>query len=199
MGNKSDLINIYEEYKKGVIEELNIGVPSAGPSLFPSSEGQPSNNHITNIRIKDESNEECGSCNSFPCSCKASTCGCGSSPCNCNQEDSNTEMAKNEVFKILKSANELMNLLEKSPKIEPWQLSKLVKASDYVCSVRGSVEYDEFEKCQKDLKQGMSDLNSNMGVVLRIKDMLASEDMSVNEEVLKQVIFNIECLKESSD
>jgi len=199
MGNKSDLINIYEEYKKGVIEELNIGVPQDGPSLFPSSEGQPSNTQISNIDIKDQSDEECSVCSQSPCSCSQCS-SCNNSPCACedDNEDSNTNMAKSEVFKILKSANELMNLLENSPKVEQWQLSKLVKASDYVCSVKGSIEYGEFEKCQSDLLNGIEDLNSNMGVVLKIKDMLSGQNLAVNEEVLRQVIFNIECIKESN-
>jgi hypothetical protein len=198
MGNKSDLINIYEEYKKGVVEELNIGVPQDGPSLFPSSEGQPSNNQVSNLKIEDESDEECLSCNQSPCSC-AQCSSCNQLPCSCEDDDNgNTDMAKSEVFKILKSANELMNLLEKSPKIEPWQLSKLVKASDYVCNVRSSVEYGEFEKCQTDLMHGMEDIGSNMGMIMKIKDMLSGQNLAVNEEVLRQVIFNIECIKESN-
>ena len=61
------------------------------------------------------------------------------------------------------------------------------------------MEYDQFERCQDDLIDGMRDIDSGMSVISRIKDMLAGEDISVNEEVLKQVIFNIECIKESGD
>ena len=35
--------------------------------------------------------------------------------------------------------------------------------------------------------------------VSKVKNILASEPLSVNEEVLKQVIFNIECLKEAKN
>ena len=91
-----------------------------------------------------------------------------------------------------------MNFLQGADGLEPWQLSKLVKASDYLCSVASTVEYDEFEKCQKDLETGMRDVGRGMAVVSQIKDMLSGEDMSVNEEVLKNVIFNIECLTEKN-
>jgi len=179
MANKADLISIYNTYRNNVIEEnLGIGEPSDAPMGIPTHPMQPSGMHAVNIS-SDESEE----CNHEP-SCDG-------------HEDSNLEMAKSEVYKILKSANELMNLLQCTTSLEAWQLSKIVKASDYVCSVRGAVEYDEFEKCQDEMQQGMHDINNGMVVVSKIKDMLTGENMGVNEEVLKQVIFNIECLKES--
>ena len=187
MNKKADLINIYETYQRGIVEELNIGVPSEGPSLFPSSEAGPSNQHTVNLEVQDEAEENCQACGKSPCGC---------SECS---EDSNLEMAKSEVFKIAKSSQELLALLSTATELEPWQLSKLVKASDYVCSVKGSLEYDEYEKCKQDLHQGMNDLHDGMGVVGRIKDMLEGEDMSVNEKVLRHVIFNIECLKEANN
>jgi hypothetical protein len=109
-------------------------------------------------------------------------------------EDSNLSMAKSEVFKIYKSACSLQKLLMSSDcVVEPWQLSKITKAADYVSSVVNSLEYDEFEKMAGELESEMS----GGPVVVKVKDMLAGEPLSVNEEVLKQVIFNIECIKES--
>jgi len=178
MGKKTDLINIYETYKNEVVEELNIGVPQGGPALHPTLDAQPTNDHMVGIKIKDEDSEHL--------------------PCNEPQEDNNTGMAKSETFSILKNANDLMNLLQTVQKVEPWQLSKLVKANDYITSLKNSLEYDEFEKCQKDMQTGMNDIANGMVVVSKIKDMLTGEDMGVNEEVLKQVIFNIECLKENN-
>jgi hypothetical protein len=108
-------------------------------------------------------------------------------------------MAKSELFKVMRAANDLMNLLQSSnTSVEPWQLSKLVKASDYVCAVKGSLEYDSFEKQCTDLQNGMHELSNGMGIVDQIKNMLSGEDLNVNEEVLRQVIFNIECLLESN-
>lgn len=195
MGKLTDLKHIYEAYKKDVVEELNIGIMPAGPGLNTSANPKPA--HVDNLRIRvpGQADEEmCSICNESPCGCCST---CGNSPCGCNQEeDGNLSMAKSEVFKILKSANTLMNRLQTANEVEPWQLSKIVKASDYLCSVANNIEYSEFEKCQKDLESGMKDINNGMVVVSQIKDMLAGEDASVNEEVLKTVIFNIECLKQ---
>lgn len=184
MGKLTDLESIYNTYKGGVIEELNIGIMPDAPGLV--SDANPEPEHVDNLRIRvpgQAEEEMCGSCSSSLCSCE-------------EEPDSNVSMAKSEIYKILKSANELMNRLQTVKDIEPWQLSKIVKASDYLCSVSGSVEYNEFEKCQKELSTGMNDINNGMLVVSQIKDMLAGEDINVNEEVLKTVIFNIECLKQ---
>lgn len=175
MGKLKDLKHIYETYNENVVNELNIGVSSSLPTISQSTSQEMS------LPQEDEN-----------CSV------CSNSPCNCNQhneqEDSNVSMAKSEVFSILKSANELMNRLQNMSSLEPWQLSKIVKANDYINAVSNSVEYDEFEKCQMDMEKGMSDVRNGMVIVSQIKDMLAGEDIGVNEQVLKNVIFNIECL-----
>lgn len=174
MGKLTDLKHIYETYKQGIVNELNIGVPNMGPVDMPQ-------NSIESVPSQDD--EHCSACSSSPCSCSAQ-----------KDEDSNLQMAKSELYSILKSADALMHRLQTASDIEPWQLSKLVKANDYVNSVSNSVEYDEFEKTQKDMECGMRDINKGMVVVSQIKDMLAGEDIGVNEQVLKTVIFNIECL-----
>jgi hypothetical protein len=110
-------------------------------------------------------------------------------------EDSNVSMARSEVFKIYKSVCTLQKLLMNSDcSVEPWQLSKITKAADYICSVTNSLEYDEFEKMADEFESEMAGMSP---VVVKVKDMLASEPLNVNEEVLKQIIFNIECIKES--
>ena len=112
--------------------------------------------------------------------------------------DTNLSMAKSEIFKILKSAGDLMDLI-KCPEtdIEPWQLSKITKAADYICSVKSAIEYDEFERMSGEMSSGLSEMGGMSPVVVKVKDMLAGEPMEVNEEVIKQAIFNIECLKEA--
>lgn len=175
MGKLTDLKHIYETYKQGRINELNIGIPDLGPINSPQNTLEP-------IPSQDDEHH-CSACNSSPCSCNSA-----------KEEDSNLQMAKSELYSILKSADALMGRLQTASTLEPWQLSKLVKANDYVNSVANTVEYDEFEKTQKDMECGMRDINKGMMVVSQIKDMLAGEDISVNEQVLKSVIFNIECL-----
>lgn len=176
MGKLSDLKSIYETYKTTLVKEFSISEPTDTLDI-PSHQPTPSASTTVVIdQPPTQNDEECYT-----------------------DSESNADMAKSEIFKILNSGNELMNLLQtKNIDVEPWQLSKLVKASDYVCSVKGSLQYDSFEKHCSDLNDGMSDLNSGMGIVGKIKDMLAGENLSVNEEVLKQVIFNIECLSESN-
>lgn len=114
----------------------------------------------------------------------------------CSHEgEKNIDMAKSEIFNIIKSANSLLDLLSRSEKMEPWMLSKLVKASDYVSSVKNVMEYDDFENSCGCSQEDINDIDDGVTVVSKIKDMLSSENMFVNEEVLRQIIFNIECLR----
>jgi hypothetical protein len=53
--------------------------------------------------------------------------------------------------------------------------------------------YDNFEKyCHND---DAKDINTGIAIASNIKGMLSGEDLEVNEAVLKNVIFNIECIK----
>lgn len=175
MGKLSDLKHIYEAY----VNEMNIGIMPDGPSIGSGLNPKPPHINAPVVKIPGQAEEEIVSVEEPK-----------EAP-----EDSNLEMAKSQVFGILKSANELMNRLQTASEVEPWQLAKIVKACDYVCSINNSLQYDEFEKCQKEMQDGMEDINKGMLVVSQIKDMLTGEDMSVNEEVLRTVIFNIECLQ----
>lgn len=116
----------------------------------------------------------------------------------CDQEpEGNLSMARSEVYSIHKYACELHKMLQdNSLKIEPWQLSKLSVAQDYLCSITSALDYREYENMGSELNSGMGEMGSP--VVVKIREMLAGEPMSVNEEILKQVIFNIECLKEAN-
>lgn len=110
-------------------------------------------------------------------------------------DNSNVSMARSEVFKTIKSAHSLQKLLMGSvSELEPWMLSKITKAADYISSVANALEYDEFEKMAGEMESGLSEMGSP--VVIKVKDMLAGEPIGVNEAVIKQAIFNIECIKE---
>lgn len=188
MSTKKEVNSIANVYSKLLSEEvdsqgniLNIGydASSGGPGIPNTDMTDPGlGNGMAPAATADENGESLG---------------CMGAP---QQEDGNLSMAKSEVFKIYKYACELQKLfLSSDLAIEPWQLSKLTKAADYMCSVTGSLEYDEFEKMAKEAESELMGMGSP--VVVKIKDMLASEPMGVNEEVLKQVIFNIECIKEA--
>ena len=123
---------------------------------------------------------------------------CGMSNCSCGDkdydvyDDSNLEMAKSEVFKILKCADELMHILRESPKMEAWMLSKLVKASDFVSSVKDVLDYDIYDK---EIGGCMKDLSNGMNLVGQITSMLNGEGKKVNEAVIKRARFNLELIK----
>jgi hypothetical protein len=131
--------------------------------------------------------------------CKCPSCSRKSTEEDCEDSEdydvaseSNKDMAKSEIFKINKAAQGLMCVVQKSSKIEPWMLSKLVKASDYLCSVLGVLEYDNFEK---EVQIPADDFSNDMHLVSKITNMLNGENRAVNEEVLKRVIFNLEILE----
>jgi len=172
MSRKSDLIGIYEAYNNSLSEMLDISEPTSTISIQP----QASNNNTQAVIDMHTGSQ-------------------GGEYCDGDHSERNVDMAKSEVFKIIKSANDLLNLLQDTTKMEPWMLSKLVLASDYLCSVKGVVEYEDFENYCKDTKDDLGDIGSSMMVVSKIKDMLHGEDMHVNEEVLKTAINNIERLK----
>ena len=115
----------------------------------------------------------------------------------CEEHDSqNRDMAKSEVYKIYKNVCDLQKTLSSSDcEIEAWMLSKITKAADYLVAVTNALEYEEFAKLGAEADDGMAEIGSP--VVVKVRDMLAGEPMGVNEEILKQIIFNIECLKES--
>ena len=111
-------------------------------------------------------------------------------------EEKNSDMAKSEIFNIVKDGSCLLDMIRDDTKMEPWMLSKLVKASDYINSVKKVLEYDNFEKdyCTQD---DMQDIDAGLRMAGNIKGMLDGEGLEVNEAVLKNVIFNIECIKAS--
>lgn len=178
MSIKNEVNKLSQVYRglliKENINEVNIGVPPTAPSI-------------------EDLNQ--------PCACKTGE-NCENSIMSMTDhhqdEDNNRSMAKSETYKIYKSICALQKALMASDcNIEPWMLSKITKAADYVCSVSSALEYDEFEKMKHELESEINGDYNSGPVVVKVKDMLASEDIEVNEQVLKQVIFNIECLKEA--
>lgn len=187
MSTKNEVKNIASVYSRLLKEEVdmhgNMGYqPEAGGPGIPTTDmTEPGlGNGMAPVQTSDENGEGLG-CMGTPVA-----------------ENENLSMAKSEVFKIYKYACELQKLfLSSDVQIEPWQLSKLTKAADYMCSVTGALEYDEFEKMAREAEAEL--MGAGSPVVIKIKDMLAGEPMGVNEAILKQVIFNIECLKEAQD
>jgi hypothetical protein len=170
MSRKSDLIGILETYNQSLNEMLGVSEPTSSPSFAAAKDVQPT---PTNLQINSEDEETLHH----------------------NHVEKNIDMAKSEVFKIIKNSNDLLNLLSGTEKMEPWMLSKIVLACDYICSVKSVLEYEDFENYCKETQDGLDEVGSGMLVVSKIKDMLHGEDIQVNEEVLKTTIYNIEKLK----
>jgi archaellum component FlaC len=178
MSRKSDFNSIYKTYRNSIVQE-NLSLSDSLAETPPPSNmpvRPPVVSVATPVDIDNEAN-----CNDAD-----------------NQRD-NLDMAKSEIFKIYTYANELMNIVSTCSKIQPWMLSKISIAGDYLCSVKSAIQFDEFERCQQELESGMNDIANNIGTIDKIKDMLSDKDITFNEEVLRQVIFNIECLKENSN
>lgn len=187
MSIKKEVNQLTEVYRKLITEEMEGGINIGAPTGLPALETQTD---VENTPFDDSSMDFTSSNNIDG----ENTLFHSPAPVS----DDNKSMAKSEVYKLVKTSTELFQMLMSGSdctKIEPWQLSKITKAADYICSVKNSLEFDEFEKMAGEMSQGLSELD--MPVVSKVKDILASEPLSVNEEVLKQVIFNIECLKEA--
>jgi hypothetical protein len=210
MSRKNSLLEISKAYEQ-ILNEMNIGNPSSAQNpLFSQDEEEGQSVVINNAddpsqitftatapqqspeemaaiaNAGDQEHHSCPSCETGECQQSEDEEGYDV------HDDSNLEMAKSEVYKILKCADELMHILDESPKMEAWMLSKLVKASDFVSSVKDVLDYDIYDKemggCVKDLSNGMD-------VVRQITSMLNSESLGVNEAVLRRAKFNLELLK----
>jgi hypothetical protein len=209
MSRKNSLLEISKAYEQ-ILNEMNIGNPSSaqnplfnqddeeGQSVVINNADDPSQITFT-AAAPQQSPEEMAAIASAGDQEHQSCPACETGQCAHSEEEehdvydnSNLEMAKSEVYKILKCADDLMHILDESPKMEAWMLSKLVKASDFVSSVKDVLDYDVYEK---EVGGCMSDLSNGMHVVGQITSMLNGEGKEVNEAVIKRARFNLELIK----
>lgn len=210
MSRKNSLLEISKAYEQ-ILNEMNIGNPSSaqnplfnqddeeGQSVVINNADDPSQITFTAAAPQQSPEEMAAIANAGDQehqSCPACETGqCAHSEAEEEydvHDDSNLEMAKSEVYKILKCADELMHILDESPKMEAWMLSKLVKASDFVSSVKDVLDYDIYDK---EMGGCMQDLSNGMHVVGQITSMLNGEGKEVNEAVIKRARFNLELIK----
>jgi hypothetical protein len=199
MSRKNSLLEISKAYEQ-ILNEMNIGIDSSAQNTLLKNTMKPYASQDKKIQFvipkKQSSNQMFKS--AMKGDLEGDKCPCDSGKCgeqNDEEEsgdDSNLNMAKSETYKILNYAKDLMELLEKTDKIEAWMLAKLANAADYLCSVRGVLEYEDYEQ---NVKQCVDDLSSDMKIVTHINNMLSGENEHVNEEVLKRAIFNLEILR----
>jgi len=215
MSRKNSLLEISKAYEQ-ILNEMNIGIPSSAQNPLMSQDDPEEMAAIANAG--DQQHQSCQACETGQCDAHAEE---GQNVVINNADDpsqitftatapqqsgdkeegeeehdvydnSNLEMAKSEVYKILKCADELMLMLKKSPKMEAWMLSKLVKASDFVSSVKDVLDYDIYDK---EMCGCMDDLSDGMHLVGQITSMLNGEGKEVNEAVIKRAKFNLEIIR----
>jgi hypothetical protein len=199
MSRKNSLLEISKAYQQ-ILNEMNIGIDSSAQNTLLKNTMKPyasENEEIQFVIPKKQSPEKMfnsvmkGDMENGKCPCDSGNCEEENNEEECH-ENSNLSMAKSETYKILNYAKDLMDLLQKTDNIEAWMLAKLVNAADYLCSVRGVLEYEDYEH---NVKQCVDDLSNNMKIVAHISNMLNGENEHVNEEVLKRAIFNLEILR----
>lgn len=212
MTRKSSLIELSKAYEQ-VLMEMNLGTAQPPQNVLISNPNQedeeiqftapaiPENPQSAEqmANIVNSADMERGKC-----PCETGNCqqqeipedeeeNCEECEGNSHHND-NLDMAKSEIYSIKKTADMLLSLVDCSTKMEAWMLSKLVKASDYLSSVKNVMEYDSYEK---HVKEPMDDFSNDMIVVSKITNMLNGEGRHVNEKVLRRIIFNLEILKET--
>jgi hypothetical protein len=212
MTRKSSLIELSKAYEQ-VLMEMNLGTAQAPQNVLitnPNQEDEKIQFTAPAIPENPQSAQKmANTVNSADmkrekCPCKTGNCqqqeipedeeeDCEECEGNSHHND-NLDMAKSEIYSIKKTADMLLSLVDCSTKMEAWMLSKLVKASDYLLSVKNVMEYDSYEK---QVKGPMDDFSNDMIVVSKITDMLNGEGRHVNEKVLRRIIFNLEILKET--
>jgi hypothetical protein len=199
MSRKNSLLEISKAYEQ-ILNETNIAIePSAQNTLLKNTMkpySQEENEEIQFVVPKQSAEDLYNTSQQIDakpeCPCDSGKCGEEESE-ECDVDDhSNYNMAKSEAFKILNYAQDIMDLLGTKPKVEAWMLAKLVTAADYLCSVRGVMHYDDYEK---NVEREVDGLSNDMNLVSKITQMLSGENQRVNEEVLKRTIFNLEVLK----
>ncbi|NBW57840.1 hypothetical protein EBR43_08660 [bacterium] len=172
MSRKNELTKISEAYEAVVLNELGGFTPGDGRSAAPA----PTHPEVVAISTKPEDEQHLDS------------------PADVQPHETETEtyMAKSELYKIHRDAKELYSLIKDCDNIEPWVFSKITVAASYLNGVKNYMEYDKFKK------QGEFDLNDTQHgdhVLAKVREMLQGESKEVLEGVIRQVIFNLEALQ----
>jgi hypothetical protein len=207
MTRKSSLLRISEVYSN-MLEEMNVGLPSQPQNAIPRDQDdetviirnatdpskisfsipkKQSSQEMSQVALRgDEMHNSCSSCKTGQCTHSEEE------ECMDANSESNLDMAKSELFSISDDIKHLQLLCSKNKKIEAWMLSKLVKAADFISSVRKVLSYEEYENSVSDC---MRDIGDGMAIVDQITTMLNGESASVNEAVLDKILLNLRILE----
>ena len=122
-----------------------------------------------------------------------------------NDDDSNASMAKQNLFRIVKMAAMLHDLVGKSGEIEAWVLTKIATALDHLDSVYGYEDYQNYkqqvdvdlqnieEETEKDLYSSIS--SGGISLLAMLRKTLATESRDVLEAVVYEAVSALEARK----
>jgi hypothetical protein len=209
MTRKSSLLRISEVYSN-MLEEMNVGIASQAQNSIPKDQDdetviirnatdpskisfsvpqKQTSQEMSQIALKgDEMHNSCSSCETGQCTHSEEE------ECLDPSSESNLDMAKSEIFSISDDIKHLQALLSKNKKVEAWMLSKLVKAADFISSVKKVLSYSDYEDS---VGSCMRDIGDGMAIVDQITSMLNGESASVNEAVLNKIILNLRILEKN--
>lgn len=75
--------------------------------------------------------------------CEDGACGCQGKT---NHEETNTDMVKQSLYRLVKLAAMLHDLVCKNNNAEPWILSKVTEALNHIESVYGYADYEDYKR-----------------------------------------------------
>jgi len=188
-----DIDKLNSLYSQKIISEMNLGPlgdQDSGAGLSPD--------HIKRIKMPP----------TRPCA-KCQTCGEDEEHENCegnaNHEETNADMTKQSLYRLVKLAAMLHDLVCKEQNIEPWVLTKITEALNHVESVYGYMDYENYkhqvdtdiaalrEETEQDLYNSI--VQGGSRILANIKNILSTESKENLEGLLYETISILESKK----
>jgi hypothetical protein len=134
--------------------------------------------------------------------CEDGMCGCQGEA---NHEETNTDMVKQSLYRLVKLAAMLHDLVCKNNNAEPWILSKVTEALNHIESVYGYADYENYkhqvdsdisvipsidEETEADLYSSIQSGGGN--IISQIKQVLSKESKENLEKLLYETISVLE-------
>lgn len=178
-------INLLNEiYNHKVVNEMNLGPQAEQPSNVGLSNERP-------VKINLPRKSTCNKCSQGDEECEGLV-----------DSESNTAMAKQSVFRLVKLGAMLYDLICKENEIEPWILAKITESLSNIESVYGYKDYEQFkqkvdndmlhlgEETETDLYDSITSGGSQ--ILTRIREVLSQESTATIEKVLYDTISILE-------
>ena len=138
--------------------------------------------------LKEQYTHECGMCSN-----------------DSSSEGTNSDMAKQSLYRIVKLAAMLHDLLCKEADVEPWVLSQVSEALSNIESIYSYKDYTDFrQRIEQDVEEideeTESDLYSSINkggssIIDRLRSVLATESTESIEKVIYEAIIALESKK----